>query len=51
MLSKADVKLLREKHAMTIRKYRFPYDAIMNDLVYPPFLQDIASTISSVQQD
>ncbi len=46
-LSKADVKLLKEKHAMTIRKYSFLYDAIMSDLVYPSFLQEITSTISS----
>jgi predicted transcriptional regulator len=49
-LSKADVKLLKEKHAMTIRKYSFPYDVIMSDLVYPSFLQEIASTISSAAQ-
>jgi hypothetical protein len=48
-LSKADVKHLKEKHAMTIRKYRFPYDAIMNDLVYPPFLQEVSSTIYAQQ--
>jgi hypothetical protein len=49
MLSKADVKCLKEKHAMTIRKYSFPYDAIINDLVYPPFLQGISSTIPAQQ--
>jgi len=45
--SKAEVKRLKEKHASTIMKYRFPYEAIMNDLVYPPFLREIASTISA----
>jgi hypothetical protein len=48
-LSESDLKLLEEKHAMTIRKYRFPYDAIVNDLVYPPFLQKVSSTISAQQ--
>jgi hypothetical protein len=46
-LSKVEVNRLKEKHASTIRKYRFPYEAIMNDLVYPPFLREIASTISA----
>jgi DNA-binding PadR family transcriptional regulator len=46
-LSKAEVKRLKEKHTVTIRKYSFPYEAIMNDLVYPPFLREIVSTISA----
>jgi hypothetical protein len=46
-LSKAEVKRLKEKHSIAIRKYSFPYETIMNELVYPPFLREIASTISA----
>jgi hypothetical protein len=44
-LNRVDVQNLKKIHAITIRKYSFPFDEIMNELVYPPFLQDIASTI------
>ncbi len=49
-LSKAEVKRLKEKRATTIRKYSFPYEAIMDDLVYPLFLREIASTIQPSEE-
>jgi DNA-binding PadR family transcriptional regulator len=49
-LSKSNVRDLKARHAVTIRKYVFPYERIMNELVYPPFLQEIASTIPATTE-
>ena len=48
-LSRVQIRDLKEKHERIIRKYHFPYERIMNELVYPVFLQDISSTIPHQQ--